>query len=276
MKRITRDMRKVEAACNGSTSGFDHVLDLAYGRKGKLRWEIMQPLLNDPTKPLPAPIIASKPKSRPPVYSKELSALITSLYSRRTKPLSTKSLAFPPKLSLRADPTSEEARTLGPLSKRREVNTRWRYFVQEWKKVYPPLDVVVRNASDGSESSSRAATSEANIRGVGFQGERLFEEIEELVGPASPASRPKPRRGEESTSLTAPQRHPSRWLRRRYQALLYRLPVLVYTRNSKGGGSYSVELSASAIGHRTTNNSCRQPELDGGNLAWYQKSIAKS
>ncbi|ESK98066.1 dna repair protein rad5 [Moniliophthora roreri MCA 2997] len=273
IKRVSRQVRKIEAACNGSTDAFDHVLDLAYGRKGKLRWEIMQPLLIDPSKPIPSPIIKSVPKSRPPVYSKELTVLHTSVYSRRTKVLPLQHLSFPPTLSPRAEPSSEEARTLGPLSKRREVNTRWRYFVQEWKKIYPPLDVIVRDATNGSESSSRAAVSQANIRDVGFQGQHLLEEIEALVGP-SYHSRPAPRRGEESTP-SGRERLP-RWLRRRYQALLARLPALVYTHNpSKSTGKYSVELSTNAISNRTRDQPCRQPELDTENLAWYQKSLAQ-
>ena len=32
----------MEAANRGSVKAFNHILDLAYGRKGKLKWEIMK------------------------------------------------------------------------------------------------------------------------------------------------------------------------------------------------------------------------------------------
>ncbi|KAL0580817.1 hypothetical protein V5O48_001193 [Marasmius crinis-equi] len=278
-------MKKIKAACEGDHEAFDHVLDLVYGRKGKVRWEIMKaraPLLTDPSAPRPTPIIPSVPKSRPPVYSPVLSALLTAGYSRTTKALRQNYLKFPPTLSPRADPSSEEAQMLGPLSKRREVNTRWRWFTQEWKKVYPPLEVVVRDPSSGTESTERDAVSQANIREVGLQGHHLFEEIEQLVGQSHSARTPTRRERQtlKENGETRPQelaQRPTRWLRRRYQRLLARLPALIYTpgRNSSPG-RYSVELSALSVAHDLRGSTIRKPELDADNLAWYELSQKKS
>ncbi|KAL0071793.1 hypothetical protein AAF712_000715 [Marasmius tenuissimus] len=233
IKRVSQDMRKIQAACEGDYKAFDHVLDLVYGRKGKIKWEIM--------------------KAR---------------YLGH----------FPPTLSPRADPSTEEARLLGPLSKRREVNTRWRYFVREWKKVYPPLQLILRDPSSGAESARPEDIHRVNIREVGAQGHGLFEEIEKLVG--KPLSTRRLTRRERKTSEAAdtpnaPVRHPSRWLRRRYQRLLGKLPVLAYTKGKNpNSGRYNVELSAMSLAHdlRTT---FRQPEMDTDNLAWYELSKPK-
>ncbi|OBZ79295.1 hypothetical protein A0H81_00776 [Grifola frondosa] len=126
-KRVEKELRKLRDANAGRVKPFNHILDVAYGRIGKLRWEIMKPLLSDLKAPLPDRII---PQER----NRDLLRLAT-----------------PPKLPNRADPTSEEARLLGPFSKRRQVNIRWRYFTQEWKKLYPPLQVTLKEETSSGE-----------------------------------------------------------------------------------------------------------------------------
>lgn len=37
-----QDLRKIEQALGGRHDAFAHILNLAYGRKGKLKWELMQ------------------------------------------------------------------------------------------------------------------------------------------------------------------------------------------------------------------------------------------
>ncbi|KAJ6627104.1 hypothetical protein B0H10DRAFT_1780292, partial [Mycena sp. CBHHK59/15] len=147
ISRMRKDLRKIEAANNRDVKAFEHVLDIAYGRKGKLKRETIEPVLVDPTAPKPPPIIPAVEKSRPPVYSAELKALLMSPHSRTTRPLSQKELDFPTTLPARANPASDDAWLLGPLSKRRETNIRWRYFVAEWKKVRTPLQVVVASGT---------------------------------------------------------------------------------------------------------------------------------
>ncbi|KAG5635066.1 hypothetical protein H0H81_012547 [Sphagnurus paluster] len=262
-------MHKIEAANNGGHDAFAHVLDLAYGRKGKLRWEIIEPILSDSNAQIPAPIIPSVKKSQPPVYSPELQTLLTSSDSRRTKPLSLKSLAFPPTLPSRANPASEDARLLGPFSKRREVNTRWRYFSKEWKKVRPPLQVVLTNTI--SEETQFATSSDevvrAGIRGIGMQGRGVFEDIKAIVGPVITPKRltRRERHGDGNATCPKTTRHPSRWLRRRFQELLGRTPVLAYSRHTdKDGliyGKYSVSLPENALAPSLRFDSSRIPEV---------------
>ncbi|KAG6821358.1 hypothetical protein H0H93_014155 [Arthromyces matolae] len=270
-------LRRVEAANNGNAKAFQFILDLAYGRKGKLRWELMKPLLSHPNAQTSQPIIPSVPKSRPPVFSPELKALMLSSDSRTTKPLTAKSLEFPPLLPARADPTSEDARLLGPFSKRREVNIRWRYFTQEWKKVLPPLQVVISNTSPDVESSdvSDDAVIRAGIRRMGMQGNGIFEGVCQIVGPLT-IPRPQTRKERLSSGVSVgaleQTRHPSRWLRRRYQELLGRLPVLKYTtRNGECVGRYSVTLSPTALAPSLRHDPSRYSEVEPeADLEWLE------
>ncbi|KAJ6574931.1 hypothetical protein B0H19DRAFT_913762, partial [Mycena capillaripes] len=236
IKRMSKDLRKLEAANNRSIQAFNHVLDVAYGRKGKLKRELIEPILTDPTAPTPPRIIPAVESSRPPVYSKELRVLLTTSASRIGRNLSAQSLESPPTLPARANPDSEEARLLGPFSKRRETNARWRFFVEEWQKVLPPLQVVV----EGDSPSRGVALDDlrrVGIRSLPMQGLHVFEDVETLATPRH-SQNPNP-----ISSSSASEPHIPRWVRRRYQALLNRLPILTYKIPQNKPPRYSVSLS---------------------------------
>lgn len=255
-KRVEKTLRLMEAANAGKTKSMDGVLDLAYGRKGALKWELLNPILSDPSLPVSERIIPTKENSRPPVYTPELAALLTSSRSRTTKPLQDRYLHSPPTLPSRADPNSEEAKLLGPFSKRREVNIRKRYFRAESAKVLPPLQVTLEKASpDGVHTTTNMDdVHKAGIRHLNFQGFGIFEEIESFTSPPwtppcatrrmrkqvaqtkdheQPCSTSHP----ESTDDTASRASntdassfsttlPRRFLRRRFQSLLGKIPIL--------------------------------------------------
>ncbi|CAK5279996.1 unnamed protein product [Mycena citricolor] len=246
-KRLSQDLRKLEKANKRDSKAFDHVLDLAYGRKGKLRRELMEPLLTDPFAKLPPRIIPAEESSRPPVYSGELRALITSTLSKKGGAVNSDKLKTPPKLPERANPESEEARLRGPFSKRREVNIRKRFFAQEAQKVRPPLQVVV------NQEISTQACVRTGVRSLPFQGSNIFQDVVDMARAPWMTPEPEPE---------GPQPiHPPRWLRRRYQSLLDRLPVL--SANSVGEKStYSVSLSPERLGAE------RRPLIDESSLEW--------
>ncbi|THH02606.1 hypothetical protein EW026_g280 [Hermanssonia centrifuga] len=286
MRRVQQDSLRLEAALAGDRKAFGHVLDVAYGRKGKLKWEILQPLLSDPQAPVPDRIIPEVERSRPPVYSPELKALLSSSASRTTKaltPLAISQSNLPP----RADPQSEEAALLGPFSKRREVNIRWRYFRTERKKVFFPLEVSVeeRHGSDLSvEKTDRDSVFSAGIRGVGLQGAGVLAEIRTFASPASKAlqsipKQPNPRRpmdAADAQSSLPRSRLTPRFVQRRYRELLNRLPILKYSYDklaegsSHKPGSYSVSKDPNAIG--ASLPSVRIPDADDDHRAWFDHS----
>ncbi|KAJ3843902.1 hypothetical protein F5878DRAFT_526905 [Lentinula raphanica] len=275
IRRIHKDLRRINLALTGRQDAFRYILDTAYGRRGKLRWELMEPLLTQahPSSPPIKPLIRSVPNSRPPIYSPELTALLVNTASRTNKPLDAHQLKFPPTLSPRADPTSEEARLLGPLSKRLELNTRWRYFTREWKKVYPPLEIAVKSKA-GSLSMSLSDVVDAGGRILQSQDQGLLSEVEDIVGPPT-AGTPLTRRErltgiEQSQGDLSKHRHPSRWLRRRYQELLGRLPVLILNQGHKRI-TYNVNLPHNSIAQIGRNTAHRRPALDVANLAWLER-----
>ncbi|KAG2122035.1 hypothetical protein BD769DRAFT_1476477 [Suillus cothurnatus] len=258
LKRVSKTIQQIRAANNGSHQAFNRILDLAYGRVGRLRWELMEPLLSDPNAPLPPPIIPGKESSRPPVYSQELTALLISGLSRRKRPLAPDDLSFPPILPQRADPNSSDAQILGPFSKRREVNARWRYFGQEWKKVLPPLQISVSPSREVGGEGSDLGTSTA-VRKIGFDGTTVLEELFQLTT--------KPKNASGSGTFL-----PRRWLRRRYQELLGRLPILTFIsarEARKKSGGFSVSLAPNAL--KARNQGRLLPYATDDDVAWNKK-----
>jgi hypothetical protein len=231
---------------------------------------------------MPPRIIPAVEKSRPPVYSPELRALLQSSYARTTKPLNPKSFITPPTMPHRADPTSEEARSLGQLSKRRQVNIHWRFFTQEWKKILPPLEVRVKTISDGQliDSAANHLIFAAGIRPVGLQGSGIQDQTEAIAGPPYV---PRPMTRRERAALIEKQHagfpHPhslqaTRTLRRAYRRLLGRIPMLSYPpppasdarKDARSG--YDVSLSRSALSPALYANPTRLPDADPTDLAW--------
>ncbi|KAF7306759.1 hypothetical protein MIND_00467600 [Mycena indigotica] len=239
LQRMAKDTRRLEAANSHKIHALDHVLKVAYGRKGKLKRELIEPLLSDPNAPLPTPIIPGVEDSRPPIYSPELRALLTSSASRPSAVLRNDALETPPTLPARANPKSEEAKLLGPFSKRREVNIRWRHFVKESRKVKPPLQVTV---NDSSGSVKTEATREVGIRSLPMQDWGVFEDIE--------------------THATSP--HLSRWIRRRFQTLLNDVPVLQYQSNKK----YTVALSEQRL---SSDQQKKLNVMDDADVKWLER-----
>ena len=247
---------------------------------------LSQPLLSDPNTPVPARIIPQVERSRPPVYSPELAALLLSRYSRPSgKALKPSHLHEPPTLPSRADPTPEDARLFGPLSKRRQVNIRWRYFSHHWKRIYPPIEISVKPQEAPKTTPQEGFAPDAGIRGVGLQGAGLLEELRMLAGDVS--KRPiTPRRIDsvyrsKSLSITTDRGSlPNRYLRRRYRELLGRIPILTRPNvpenltkatasNGHPAGKYEVSLAANALSLHVQHEVAHSSEVDAVDLAWF-------
>ncbi|KAI0375225.1 hypothetical protein BV20DRAFT_985655 [Pilatotrama ljubarskyi] len=278
IRRVQKDLQKLQGANAGFAKSFAYVLDTAYGRRGPLRWEILDPLRSEPGAPLPPRIIPAVESSRPPVYSREMRALFMSDSSRTTKTFTAAELDHPPIFPPRANPESPEARALGPFSKRREVNLRRRFFQQELQRTHFPLQVAVEEAPTSGGSASRRTDADAlarvGVRPVGLQDSGVFEEIEAIASP--PSALRHSSSGDACTEHSRPsvRSHlPTRFLRRRYQQLLSRIPVLVFKppRQSAWGsqpGKFQVTLSPKA-GKRSAIANRLATEAD---LAWIQRA----
>ena len=144
-------------------------------------------------------------------------------------------LEHPPTLPARADTRSEDARLLGPLSLRRQVNIRWRFFSQQRDLTWWPLEV------DSSALAGIQPNPSYPIPSTGLEWFGMVQEIERLVTQSSDRPRDITLRQdavrEHDTTTDAvhaphllPPKLPTRsrrWMRRRYRDLLARIPALV-------------------------------------------------
>lgn len=186
--------------------------------------------------------------------------------SRTTKALK---VLDPNKLSSQripqADSSCEEAALFGGVSKRREKNLVNRFFRQEVQKVYPPLDIDVQ----GGQMPKKVG-----IRGGAAQGLGLREDIEFIIGPAwkSPQLTRRERKVEcKDILVSQPVQRSSRWLRRRYQSLLSRLPRLTFTPGAEiGVGHYAVERFPMALGDIHSTRGRLLPVAAAPQLAWFE------
>ncbi len=216
------------------------------------------------------------------MYSPELAALLLSPYSRSSGKASKPAhLHHPPTLPSRADPSSEDARLFGPLSKRRQVNIHWRYFSHQWRRINPPLEISVKQQEALKVPSQEGFAPDAGIRGVGLQGAGLLEELKTLAGVPKRPTDPRridPVYRSESPSTTARGSSPNRYLRRRYRELLGRIPILTLSRtpgnlptasNGHPTGKYEVSLVANALSPHVRHEAVHSSELDAADLAWF-------
>ncbi|TDL28205.1 hypothetical protein BD410DRAFT_782176 [Rickenella mellea] len=291
-----QDLKRLRAANEGDIKAVRNVLDVAYGRKGKLKWELLEPFLDDPSTAKLPKIIPAVESSRPPTYPSALSALLTSAQSRTSKPLKPDNLTTPTSLPARHDPDSEEARLLGPLSRRRHVNLLWRYFTVQTRKILPPLQVAVselsKNGERYTEFTSNCDLPRLDVRGGAMQETGVFEHLHDIAG-SVPIPRPLTRRqrrmsvnGDFHAEVKIPQPDrqikplPSRFLRRRHQEVLAKLPLLTYAvyDNDDGHGAvqrkpkFQVDLSSRAYDESLRHSSRRYPEVDEANMVWLHRA----
>lgn len=235
--------------------------------------------------------------SRPPVWTAELKALVTSDVARPKKALTPNALLVPPTIpSERLDSNSAEYRILGPFSKRREVNARWRFYFQELNRTNYPLQVtVVEPATSGDgvvNKTDEPSLTRAGIRSIGLQDSGVFEEVEALASP-SPMQCSENQNAQQDLTRhsAAPQPRveshlPRRFLRRRYQQLLSLIPVLIYTpyvchdenlqaasrdtalRSVRSKGRFTVSLSPNAARQHGIIRAVAGP----ANMAWMRRA----
>ena len=266
------------------------MLDVAYGRVGKLRRELIevnanfririfephcvpQSLLSDPSlnPPSLSPTNSRKDESSWPVYSPELAALLTSGISRTTKALQKQHLVSPPGSTERPKFHSEGIVLLGLPSRRREYNIRWRFFKNECKKVYPPLQISLDHP--GNHIDARIFSNPPVA--FGFQNAATLQELLVLAGtpsksPRSPDEQKMIRRFQHTSDTNLfDGKLPVRWLRRRYQALLGRIPLLVLRPSSQDNPkhTYDVQWAPNAITTSRVHPS-RLCTVDAADVSW--------
>ncbi|TFY68133.1 hypothetical protein EVG20_g3688 [Dentipellis fragilis] len=287
IRKLNKELTRLERANTGCYRDLRHVLNYAYGRKGPLKWNLYRSLQTSFEARPPPRIIPSHERSRPPAYSPALTALLTSRFAvGRSRATTQTNLKKPPIMPQRVDPKSEEARLFGPLSKRREVNLHWRYFKLQRGKLRIPLSLSEEGppAPDGSAIQRAAHT-------FGLHGVNMLEDVARFAGRHGTRP-PLPRRQQKAPSDTiegsfseaVAHGHPpgaaiSRQLRRRYRKLLRDLPTLTLIRKSRKhtqAGSapedYRVSLHPNALPSSSQRNPEQLPDGDFVDSAWAQRS----
>ena len=209
-----------------------------------------------------------------------MTALLLSPLSRHGSIKRTpKQLQHPPILPKRADPTSDDAKILGPFSKRREVNLKWRFFDQEMSRVQPPIEVfrahVIEEHTPLHNPTGTSTTREENTERskqptlplVGFQGTSVLRDLEAIASPTLNA----PKRATDSTHRDPTSNPPTtfavnRFIRRQHRKILAKIPILTYLkRPNDSTGKYKVSLSPLACSDKLTS---AVPMADEADLAW--------
>ncbi|GAA5902273.1 hypothetical protein JCM6882_000489 [Rhodosporidiobolus microsporus] len=205
VKAAQKLLRQLQAANDGYLHALTRSFETAYGLRGKGKHAALAPFLAPalPTRTFPPP----------------LAALLTSPLSHLSRPPKPSHLSWPPTLPERANPASEEARLLGPLTIQRERAVRRRWWNLQTGKVRPPVAVKVKR---GEVQIGEVDEVVRLLAGNGVEmseGEvrRGWERLEALEGSLSPTapggalSTPLPPRHSPSRALlpSSPPSSPS-------------------------------------------------------------------
>ena len=195
----------------------------------------------------------------------------------------------PSSLPDRADPGSENARLLGPLSKRRHVNIIWRAFTKEKQKTIAPLSVTFKGdlVYEGKQ---------LDVKVGAFQDAKIMEQLRQMSGVT--LLRRSLTRREQRALYPRPdpmKKHrlrdgflTTRSLRRCHRQLMGQIPTLTcntfdkQVRDDKGsskavrGTGYDVALPPGAIHPSLQASPLKCLEIDGTNLLWLKHSQAQS
>lgn len=203
---------------------------------------------------------------------------MTSDHGRGPGALNSRWLKVPMTMPERGDPNSEDAKLIGPLSKRRRVNIHWRFYTSEVKKVFPPLQLVTAEPeSDVTMPEKGKGKQPGFVREkppppMAMQGSGLMEAIVKMAD--------SPHKYETVTRIQRkllekscqpipqelPVQRPSRFLRRRYQEVLHRIPILTYNAASKTPVQVTVHPDAIIPGQRHREGRTR--EASEADIAW--------
>lgn len=238
-----------------------------------------------------------------------LAALVTSPMAHTARPPSRAQLSKPPTLPERADPTTEEARLIGPLNSQRIKAIRGRYFNSQLSKVRAPIAIELkrkdgRPIEDKEGFAKRAGLSKVNLESgrrvlAGLEAKsqvsakplppRRLQTLEQIRSSTPIPPQVRQKMDDDQRRIFSPSSKNSKWhrpktvtsrlLRRRYQDILSKSPILVVedridksspssSPTASSGFSYSVTLSPFARGGLNLI-----PEASAEDLWWEQQEV---
>ncbi|GAA5958198.1 hypothetical protein JCM10213_001612 [Rhodosporidiobolus nylandii] len=156
VKGAQKLLRQLQAANDGYLHALTRAFETAYGLRGREKHRSLAPFLSTPT---------SASHTFPP----PLAALVTSSLSHLSRPPTPSQLLTPPTLPERADPASEEARLLGPLTIQRESAVRRRWWNSQTGKIRAPVAIKVRRADGSLVDDAKEAADALKAAGLPVQ-----------------------------------------------------------------------------------------------------------
>ncbi|GAA6046440.1 hypothetical protein JCM3770_004925 [Rhodotorula araucariae] len=251
VKHAQKLLRHLQAANDGYLHALTRVFETAYGIRGQDRHAALAPFLS--------------PGQAKHTFPPPLAALVTSPISHLSRPPTPVQLLTPPTLPERADPTSEAARLLGPLTPERVRAVKRRWWNLQTGKVRAPLAVRVRHSGQDvtDENEALALLERAGLGGMRRELlRRGWDRVRQLEGKAAgadvqrplpprrlqtpeqrAASHPPPSKGtacrvdDEQRRVFSPSSKHTKWhppkevttrlLRRRAEEVLEQAPVVI-------------------------------------------------
>ncbi|GAA6012078.1 hypothetical protein JCM10207_005120 [Rhodosporidiobolus poonsookiae] len=143
VNRANKLLRHLQAANDGYLHALQRAAETAYGLRGRGKWAALAPF--------------TAPAERSASFPPALAALVTSPHAHLSRQQTAAQLLRPPSLPERAEPTSEEARLLGPLIPQRIKAIKRRYWTAQVGKLRAPLALQVRLGGERVASAEEAA-----------------------------------------------------------------------------------------------------------------------
>ncbi|BGP31165.1 hypothetical protein JCM10296v2_002929 [Rhodotorula toruloides] len=143
IKRAQKLLRHLQAANEGYLHSITRAYETAYGVRGKVKHAILEPFL--------------EPGRRKNTFPPPLAALVTSSFAHTSRAPTPADLLKPPLLPERADPTSEQARLLGPLIPERIKAIKRRFWNMQSDKIHAPVSIKVLQGKDEIDDMYKAS-----------------------------------------------------------------------------------------------------------------------
>ncbi|GEM08453.1 hypothetical protein Rt10032_c05g2470 [Rhodotorula toruloides] len=202
IKRAQKLLRHLQAANEGYLHSVTRAYETAYGVRGKVKHAILAVRLVE----LPLAVLRLtlslqpflEPGRKRSNFPPALAALVTSSFAHSSRPPSPADLLKPPSMPERADPTSEQARLLGPLIPQRIRAIKRRFWNNQTGRMLAPVAVKVvqgKEEVDDAETASRLLKRHAKLNVVPEHLIKGWKRIRDLEAKSS-SSLPKlpPRR----------------------------------------------------------------------------------
>ncbi|GAA5986666.1 hypothetical protein JCM10908_003850 [Rhodotorula pacifica] len=214
VKRAQKLLRQLQAANDGYLHALTRTFEHAYGVRGKGKHAALQPFLD----------LGLQDRKTRHSFPPPLAALVTSSISHTARAPSPAQLVNPPTLPARADPTSEDARLLGPLIPQRIKAIKRRYWNSQTGKIRAPIAVrlhadgrEIHDVAQAAELLERYAKLDISPHALAQGRDRLAELVEKATAPTAWRGLPPRRlqtaeqralRGSTASTSAAPARAP--------------------------------------------------------------------